>query len=146
MAKEKDTVEIVETSPAIVEASTVAEEIVERSYTLRRLKDKDLFPILGIISRVFPDDLAKVFVQVASKEKSLQEIGFVVASKLVISIVRNLSNEDLADDVYAFLSDVSGIPAEEIGEMEFGTTPMMIWDIINNEKNAGFFKVLSKLS
>ena len=141
MAKEKDTIETVET----VETNDV-EEVIERPYTLRRLKDKDLFPILGIISRVFPDDLAKVFVQVASKEKSLQEIGFVVASKLVISIVRNLSNEDLADDVYAFLSDVSGIPAEEIGEMEFGTTPMMIWDIINNEKNAGFFKVLSKLS
>ena len=42
------------------------------------------------------------------------------------------------------LSDVSGIPAAEIGEMEFGTTPNMIWDIVGNEKNCGFFKVVSK--
>lgn len=140
MAKITDTFEIAKTETVEVE------EIVERPYTLRRLKDKDLFPILGIISRVFPDDLAKIFVQVASKEKNLQEIGILAVSKLVFAVIKNLSNESLAEDVYALLSDISGIPAEEIGEMEFGTTPMMIWDIVNNEKNTGFFKVLSKLS
>jgi hypothetical protein len=50
------------------------------------------------------------------------------------------------EEVYALLSDVSGIPAADIQEMEFGTTPNMIWDIISNEKNNSFFKVLSKLS
>ena len=47
--------------------------------------------------------------------------------------------------MYELLADVSGIPAKEIEEMEFGTTPMMIWDIVKNEKNACFFSVLSKL-
>ena len=126
--------------------TTAVEEKIERPYTLRRLKDRDLFPVLGIISRVFPDDLAKVFVQVASKEKSLREIGVMAVSKLIFSVVKNLNNEELAEDVYAFLSDVSGIPADEIGEMEFGTTPMMLYDIFNDTKNTGFFKVLSKLS
>ena len=143
MAIENITNEANETAEA---PATVEEEVIERPYTLRRLKDKDLFPILGIISRVFPDDLAKVFVQVASKEKSLREIGVMAVSKLIFAVVKNLSNKELAEDVYAFLSDVSGIPADEIGEMEFGTTPMMLWDIYHNEKNASFFKVLSKLS
>jgi hypothetical protein len=40
---------------------------------------------------------------------------------------------------------VSGIPEEEIGAMPFGTTPMMLLDIIKNEKNNDFFTVLSKL-
>lgn len=119
-------------------------EAVERNYTLRRLKDKELFPILGIISEVFPDDLSPIFFKLATKEKSVKEVGAMAIFKIVLAVLKNMPK--VQDDVYALLSDVSGIPAEEIGEMEFGTTPMMIWDIVSNEKNVGFFKVLSKLS
>ena len=125
------------------EATVEQEEIVERSYTLRRLKDKDLFPILGIISEVFPDDLAKTFVQLTTKEKTVQEVGATAVLKIVLAVLKNMDR--VKDEVYNLLSDVSGIPAAEIAEMEFGTTPMMIWDIVSNEKNCGFFKVLSKL-
>lgn len=120
------------------------EEVMERPYTLRRLKDKDLFPILGIISEVFPDDLAKVFVQLSTKEKTVQEVGAMAILKLVLAVLKNM--DKVQDEVYDLLSDVSGIPAADIQEMEFGATPMMIWDIVSNEKNNGFFKVLSKLS
>ena len=120
------------------------EETMARPYTLRRLVDRDLFPILNIISEVFPDDLAKVFVQVSTKEKSVQEVGAMAVMKMVLAVLKNM--DKVQDDVYALLSDVSGIPAAELAEMEFGTTPMMIWDIVDNEKNCGFFKVLSKLS
>lgn len=119
------------------------EETVERPYTLRRLKDKELFPVLGIISEVFPDDLSPIFIKLASKEKNVREVGALASVKIVLAILKNM--DKVQDEVYALLSEVSGIPADEIGEMEFGTTPMMIWDIVNNEKNAGFFKVLSKL-
>lgn len=125
------------------EAAVEQEATIERPYTLRRLKDRDLFPILGIVSEVFPDDLAKVFVQLTTKEKSVQEVGAMAILKLVLAVLKNM--DKVQDDVYALLSDVSGIPAAEIAEMEFGTTPMMIWDIVDNEKNCGFFKVLSKL-
>ena len=120
------------------------EEIMEKPYTLRRLVDRDLFPILGIISEVFPDDLAKVFVQLSTKEKSVQEVGAMAVLKMVLAVLKNM--DKVQDDVYALLSDVSGIPAEDIPNMEFGTTPNMIWDIVSNEKNNSFFKVLSKLS
>ena len=120
------------------------EEVMEKPYTLRRLKDRDLFPILGIVSEVFPDDLAKVFVQLSTKEKSVQEVGAMAVMKMVLAVLKNM--DKVKDDVYNLLSDVSGIPAEDIQNMEFGTTPSMIWDIVNNEKNNSFFKVLSKLS
>ena len=120
------------------------EETMERPYTLRRLKDKDLFPVLNIISEVFPDDLAKDFVKLSTKEKSVQEVGALAIMKIVLAVLKNM--DKVQEDVYNLLSDVSGIPAAEIPEMEFGTTPNMIWDIVNNEKNNGFFKVLSKLS
>ena len=120
------------------------DEVTERPYTLRRLKDKDLFPILGIIGEVFPEDLAKTFVQLSTKEKTVREVGATAVLKMVLAVLKNM--DKVQTEVYDLLSDVSGIPATEIKEMEFGTTPMMIWDIVGNEKNNGFFKVLSKLS
>ena len=128
----------------VLEAVEAVDETVERPYTLRRLKDADLWPVLKIMSAVIPDDLAPIFAQVVSKEKSLKEVGIHVAWKIVTAILKNMHL--VHDDVYALLSDVSGIPEKEIEEMPFGTTPMMIWDIVNNEKNEGFFKVVSKLS
>lgn len=120
------------------------EEVAEKPYTLRRLKDKDLFPILKIVAEVFPDDLSSVLMQVVSKEKAVNEIGVAVVAKLIIAVLKNIHK--VHDDLYALLSDISGIPAADIEEMEFGTTPAMIWDIVKSEKNAGFFKALSKLS
>lgn len=132
------------------------EETVERSYELRRLKDRDLFPILGIVSDVFPDNLAEIFRKAVAKgedkedkeakeakEKVVEEIGVDAVVKIVQAVMKNM--DKVQDDVYSLLSSVSGIPAEEIQDMPFGTTPMMIYDIIISEKNNGFFKVLSKL-
>ena len=126
------------------EEAMIQEEVTGKPYTLRRLKDRDLFPVLGIISEVFPDELSSVFVQLTTREKTVQEVGAMAILKLVLSVLKNM--DKVQDEVYNLLSDVSGIPAAEIKEMEFGTTPMMIWDIVDNEKNCGFFKVLSKLS
>ena len=117
-------------------------EANERPYTLRRLKDKDLWPILSIIGQVFPGDLSALFGQIMTGDKSVDQVGAEVVTKLGMAVIRNMGC--VADEVYALLSDVSGIPIEEIEEMEFGTTPMMILDIINNEKNASFFVAFSK--
>ena len=121
-----------------------ATEEVERPYTLRRLKDADLWPILAIITAVFPDDLSNDVLSIASGEKKIREAGVGVFIRIMKAVLQNI--DKVHDDLYALLSDVSGLSVEEIKEMEFGTTPMMIWDIFTNEKNAGFFKVVSKLS
>ena len=121
----------------------VVAEATERPYTLRRLKDADLWPVLGIISAVFPEDVANNLLDVVSGEKQIREMGVSVFVRLIKAVLKNMTA--VQDEVYAFLADVSGIPAAEIKEMEFGTTPMMIWDIVSNEKNAGFFKAASKL-
>lgn len=117
-------------------------EMNAKPYSLRELKDRDLFPILDIIATVLPDDLADVFVQIVTKEKSVNEVGGMVVYKIVIAVLKNINK--VQSDLYALLSDMSGIPADEIPDMEFGTTPAMIWDIVTNAKNASFFKVLSK--
>lgn len=120
------------------------EEVIERPYTLRTLKDNDLWAVLDIIAKVFPDDLANVFGKLITKEKTLTEIGAVASVQLVIAVIKNMNT--VHDEVYSFLSAVSGIPANEIEEMPFGTSPMMIWDIATDVKNASFFKVVSKFA
>ena len=117
-------------------------ETTARNYTLRRLKDKDLWPVLDIIGQVFPGDLSTVFAQIMTGDKNVEQLGAEVVMKLVVSVIRNMNK--VQDEVYALLSDVSGLTPEEIQDMEFGTTPLMIWDIVKNEKDASFFGVVSK--
>lgn len=119
------------------------EEAAAKPYELRSLKDRDLYPILDIIAVVLPDDLSTVFAQIMTKEKTLEEVGGMVVYKIVIAVLKNISK--VHKEIYALLSDLSGIPADEIPEMPFGTTPQMVWDVANDAKNASFFKVLSKL-
>lgn len=123
----------------------MTEEVTEeiKPYKLRSLKDKDFYPMLDIITATLPDDLADVFVQLATGEKSVDEIGGMVVYKIAVSVLKNVSA--IPDKIYPLLSDMSGIPADEIPEMPFGTTPSMIWDIIADAKNASFFRALSKL-
>lgn len=123
---------------------TVKTEEMNKPYTLRPLKDKDLWPVLDIVGKVFPDDLSSVFLGLASRAKTVEDVGYAVLAKLGTAVIRNMNT--VHDEMYAFLSDVSGIPAEEIEEMEFGTTPSMIRDIVKNAKNSSFFGELSKLS
>ena len=115
-----------------------------KAYTLRPLKDKDLWPVLDILGKVFPDDLSKVFAKVALGEQSIKKAGAEAIMKLVVAVLKNINT--VHDEVYTLLSDLSGIPAEEIEEMEFGTTPSMIWDIVGDAKNLSFFKAVAKLS
>jgi hypothetical protein len=135
-------IEIVNKNETVAEATEETVEI-ERKYTLRSLKDKDLWTVLGIITKVFPDDLASIFAKSLSGEKKHAEVGASVVLRLVLAVLHNI--DKVHDELYAFLEDVSGIPAKEIEEMEFGTTPLMIWDIVGDAKNASFFKVVSKL-
>lgn len=126
----------------ILEEKT-ADSAVAKPYELRDLKDRDLFPMLDIITAVLPDDLSDIFAQLVMGEKTIDEIGGIAVYKIVISVIKNVTA--MPDKIYPLLSDLSGIPAEEIPDMPFGTTPSMIWDIVEDAKNASFFRELSKL-
>lgn len=126
------------------EKENVVETVeIEKPYTLRPLMDADMWPVLDILSKVFPDDLSSVFAKMALGEKDVREVGAEVIMKLVVAVLKNMNN--VHDEVYTLLSSVSSIPAEEIGKMELGTTPCMIWDMVEDAKNLSFFKAVAKL-
>lgn len=126
-----------------VTVDTTVEEVIERPYTLRKFNDGDLFPILKILKKIGIKDCKEAFVQVASGEKTLKQIGMLAAFDMADILIGNLTKVE--EEVYSLYSDMSGIPADEIKAMEFGTLPLMIMDSFNEVKNTSFFKVLSKL-
>lgn len=121
-----------------------AENVPAKPYTLRSLNDEDFYPMLDIVANAMPESLSGIFVELVTGMKSVEEIGGVVVYKIVLAVLRSLST--MPDKIYPLLSDLSGIPADEIRKMPFGTTPSMIWDIVNDVKNADFFAGFSKSS
>ena len=123
------------------EDMSVDKVVESRPYTLRPLKDKDLYTVLGILDRIFPGDkLKEAFEIITAEGKTTEEIGIQIASNLGLVLVRNIVTAH--DEIYALLADVSDISAEKIDEMPFGTGPMMIWDIVMNANNSDFFKAV----
>lgn len=119
----------------------ISEEVVERPYTLRKLKDRDLFPLLQLFRKIGLKNFKESLIQ-ATEGESVKEIGAAVVLDMADVIIANL--EGASDEIYGFWSDLSGIPKEQILDMEFGTLPMMIFDTFSEVKNTAFFKVLSK--
>ena len=116
---------------------------IQRPYTLRKFKDGDLSIWLRILKKIGIKDCKEAFIQVMSGEKNLRDIGILASFDLADVLIGNLPK--IEEEVYFLYSDLSGIPVEDIKEMEFGTLPLMIYDSIREVKNTAFFKVLSRL-
>lgn len=141
------------------EDMSVDKAVESRPYTLRLLCDEDMYPIIDIIGKVCPEDLKPIIKKaceqyekltaglgedVEGEEKTqiitqiVSDIGVDIVSDLVLAVIRNLKT--VKDDVYALLSDMSGISVDQIRKMKFGTTPKMIMDIAKDVKNQSFFE------
>ncbi len=119
-------------------------EEAKKPYTLRRLDGEDLWPVLDIVGKVLPDDLAPVFTEIATGEKNVAEVGGVVVFRLVSAIIKDIGK--VKNEVYDFLTSVSGLTKDEINALGLMTVPKMIWEIYNAEKNVDFFGDASKSS
>ena len=138
-----------------------AEEAVERPYTLRKLKDSDLYPLLGLLRSLgikdfkaaYSDKINSVVFNYDSgktKEENAKELtkmqkGASIDIMLDMADILISKIDTHSEEIYEFYSGLSGIAVDEIKEMEFGTLPLMIYDSFNEVKNTAFFKVLSKL-
>lgn len=117
------------------------EEVIERPYAMRKLKDSDLFPLLQLLRKIGLQNFKQSFIQ-ETEGKTVKAVGITVVLDMADIIIANLGTA--SDDIYEMWSGLSGIPVNEMKEMEFGTLPLMIYDTFNEVKNTSFFKVLSK--
>ena len=119
------------------------EEVTVRPYTLRKFKDGDLFPLLNILKKIGIKDCKEAFIQVATGDKTVKQVGILAAFDMADIFIGNLPKAET--EIYALYADMAGITVEQIKEMEFGTLPLMIYDSFHEVKNTSFFKVLSRL-
>lgn len=141
------------------EELTASNAAKSSAYTLRPLCDEDLYSLLDIIAKLCPQDLKPILLKLESKREEVErlaseagdneakkqivveminDIGVDIVMDLALTVIRNLKT--VKDDVYALLSDLSGLPAEQIRRMGFGTTPKMIWSVVKDIRNQGFFE------
>ena len=135
-----------EAAPEATEENKAAPEAVKRPYTLRKLKDRDLFLLLKILRKIGLKEFKDAFNREADEEegkKTLENIGVEVILNIAEKLIDRIGVVE--DELYTLYADISGIPAEEIKEMEFGTLPLMIFDSFSEAMNTSFFKVLSRL-
>lgn len=119
------------------------EEVEVRPYTLRKFKDGDLFPLLNILKKIGIKDCKEAFIQVATGDKTVKQVGILAAFDMADIFIGNLPKAET--EIYALYADMAGITVEQIKEMELGTLPLMIYDSFHEVKNTSFFKVLSRL-
>lgn len=120
-------------------------------YTFRELCDEDIFPLTEILGKVLPDEATKTIVNSfvgkdGNEDKDVEENvevkGGIIAINIGKLIMRNIKT--VKDDVYVFLSDLTGIPVDELRKAPFGTTPKMLKELFEDAKNEDFFKELFK--
>ncbi len=113
-------------------------------FKLRALRDDDMYTIIRLVEVLLPEQgVRDAFTGVMLGEMSVAQVGARVMVDMILSIMKNAGA--VKDDLYNFLSDLSGITPEKLKEMPFGTTPAMLWALVNDAKNADFFEDVSIL-
>lgn len=127
-------------------------------FELRTLKSDDLFPMFGILSKIGFKDLKEIITpekikdmkSMISQDDEVDEnsdttmmLGASVVMEVVSIIMKNLPS--CKDEIYKFLSGVSGMTVKEIGNLDMVTFTEMIVAVVQKQEFKDFFKVVSKL-
>lgn len=124
-------------------------------FELRTLKSDDLFPMFGILSKIGFKDLKEIITPDKIKDmKSMISqndentdattmLGVSVVMEVVSIIMKNLPS--CKNEIYTFLSGLSGMTVKEIAELDMVTFTEMIVAVVQKKEFKDFFKVVSKL-
>lgn len=116
---------------------------------LRQLTADDLFPMCTIISKIGAQDFKKCIespgVMEAIKgegELDIDKVGVAVMADLGVAVMAHL--EDCRDDIYRFLSSLSGKPVSELSKMRMGQFVNMVIKLFRKEDFRDFFMEVSE--
>ena len=126
----------------------------EKTYTLKRLQSSDIFPMLRILSKIGVSDIKECFsspeimkavskAQASGEDVDLSSVGVGVVFEIAGVIIDNLPKCE--QEIYVFLSRLSGMKPEEIMEMDAVVFFEMIVDVIKKPEFKDFIKVVSGL-
>lgn len=151
--------------PVVVQDGVQVAEAVQaepvKPYTLRKLQADDLFPMARIISKIGIDQFKEIFYQdnIKSLLKNITgdsgevdtdnsndvvtSVGVSVLFSMGQIILTNLTS--CRDDIYNFLSGLSGMETNDIAALDIEVFAEMIVDVIQKPEFGNFIKVVSKL-
>lgn len=124
-----------------------------KSYELRDLQSKDVFPMFRIIRKIGikefkscfeTEDVQNMVSGAKDKdEKTVEKIGVSVFVNIAGIIFEHIS--DAEKEIYTFLAGLSGMKEKEIAELDMVVFAEMIIDVFKKEQFKDFIKVVSKL-
>ena len=123
----------------------------EKKYVFRPLNAKDVAPLCRIIAKIGINQLTKCFhpdtlsgLLSGNKDKSSMTrlVGMNITFDLANVICERIPACE--SEIFTLLSNVSGMPVEEIESLEFGAFFEMIIEFIKKPEFRDFIKVVSK--
>lgn len=125
--------------------NNVAEMTTEKPYTLRTLEAKDVFIVSKILSQIGLKEFKEAFdlKLLSGDEKSIEAVGMSVFFDMSQVLLGNLPKCE--NDIYTFLSSLSGMEKKEVEALPMNTFIEMVIDVVKKEEFADFFKLVSKL-
>lgn len=121
-----------------------------KTYELRDLMAKDLFPMMRILSKLDMKELKKSFDPSAIAK--ISQTGEVDLTEIVgMNIVFDLASIILAnvpkceDEIYTFLANISNLSKKEVEKLPMADFLQMIIDVITKQEFKDFFRQASKL-
>jgi len=134
-----------------------------KAYELRKLQASDIFPMCKIISKIgiseFKDCLNSLDIsgllsegntsenenenENEKEDEKVKEIGVTVILDVANVVLANIPK--IEQEIYSFLSGLSGLKKEEVKTLDMGTFARMIVDVFKKEEFADFIGVASGL-
>lgn len=120
---------------------------------MRNLKSTDIFPMVGILNKIgfseirdiiTPEKLTGLLSDDKDQEDSVDLstiLGFNLIFEIATIILKNLTK--CKDDLYSFLSDVSGFSIEDLENQTPAEFLQLIIDVLKKPEFGDFFKVVS---
>lgn len=114
-------------------------------FNLRKLNAKDLFPLSTILSKIGVKQFKSVFQSIAvdaknGVEKDTLDLGLIF--DIAGIILENL--EKCEDNIFKFLSSVSGMKLKEVEELSPTDFMELIVEVVKKEEFKDFFKAASR--
>lgn len=123
---------------------------MESSYSLRPLKADDMFPMFAIIAKIGINEFKACFTSVSAKAEIMKNggadatsVGIAVAFDIAGIVFANIGK--CKEDIYLFLSGLSGMTKKEISELPMNVFMNMIIDVFKKEEFSDFFQAVSRL-
>lgn len=124
--------------------TNVDEMAAEKPYTLRALEAKDVFIVSKILSQIGLKEFKDAFdTKLITSNENIEAVGISVFFDMSQVLLGNLPKCE--NDIYTFLSSLSGMDKKKIESMPMNTFIEMVVDVVRKDEFMDFFKLVSVL-